>query len=138
MYLKENATEIEGIFRVGGSEKRIKELTEAFDSPPSYGRSVDWSKYTVHDAAGLLRRYLNHMPESIIPSDMYQEFRSVIAADRFDQASAIRTYRLLITSMPPANQYLLLYMLDMLAVFERKSDKNLMTATSKSYSFVNI
>lgn len=32
--------------------------------------------------------------------------------------------------MPPANQYLLLYVLDLLSVFARKSDKNLMTAQS--------
>ena len=32
--------------------------------------------------------------------------------------------------MPRANQYLLLYVLDLLSVFARKSDKNLMTAKS--------
>lgn len=32
--------------------------------------------------------------------------------------------------MPRANQYLLLYVLDLLSVFARKSDKNLMTASS--------
>ena len=34
--------------------------------------------------------------------------------------------------MPRANQYLLLYVLDLLSVFARKSDKNLMTAKSTS------
>ncbi len=33
--------------------------------------------------------------------------------------------------MPRANQYLLLYVLDLLSVFARKSDINLMTATSE-------
>lgn len=35
--------------------------------------------------------------------------------------------------MPPPNQYLLLYVLDLLSVFARKSDKNLMTAPSLSF-----
>lgn len=35
--------------------------------------------------------------------------------------------------MPRANQYLLLYVLDLLSVFARKSDKNLMTAASPSF-----
>lgn len=35
--------------------------------------------------------------------------------------------------MPRANQYLLLYVLDLLSVFARKSDKNLMTAASSSF-----
>lgn len=47
----------------------------------------------------------------------------------------IRTYKQLIRSMPRQNQYLLLYVLDLLSVFARKSDKNLMTATSTSSSF---
>lgn len=34
--------------------------------------------------------------------------------------------------MPRSNQYLLLYVLDLLSVFARKSDKNLMTAKSAS------
>jgi hypothetical protein len=34
--------------------------------------------------------------------------------------------------MPPINQYLLLYVLDLLSVFARKSDKNLMNASSES------
>lgn len=42
----------------------------------------------------------------------------------------IATYKRLIRSLPRANQYLLLYVLDLLSVFARKSDKNLMTAKS--------
>lgn len=49
----------------------------------------------------------------------------------FDVEAAIKTYRLLITSSPPANQYLLLYVLDLLAVFSRESEKNLMPASSE-------
>jgi hypothetical protein len=38
--------------------------------------------------------------------------------------------------MPRANQYLLLYVLDLLSVFARRCDKNLMTAASR-YSFLD-
>ena len=49
----------------------------------------------------------------------------------------ITTYKKLIHSMPHANQYLLLYVLDLLSVFARKADKNLMTAQSNPcYPFV--
>ncbi|KAN0065702.1 GTPase activating protein (GAP) for Rho1p [Thecaphora frezii] len=135
LYLKENATEVEGVFRIAGSQKRMKELQETFDTPPRYGKSVDWSKYSVHDAASVLRRYLNHMPEPIVPLDLYTEFRNVMAKEPFNPDSAVRTYRLLITSMPPANQYLLLYVLDLLAVFAQKSDKNLMPASNLAVLF---
>lgn len=135
LYLKENATEVEGVFRIAGSQKRMKELQDIFDTPPRYGKSVDWTKYSVHDAASVLRRYFNHMPEPIVPHDLYTEFRNVMAKKPFDQEGAIKTYRLLISSMSPASQYLLLYVLDLLAVFARKSDKNRMPASNLAVMF---
>lgn len=135
LYLKETATEVEGVFRIAGSQKRMKELQETFDSPPRYGKSVDWTKYSVHDAASVLRRYFNHMPEPIVPHDLYTEFRNIRAKEPFDEEGAIRTYRLLISSMPSASQYLLLYVLDLLAVFARKSDKNLMPSSNLAVIF---
>jgi hypothetical protein len=60
-----SATQIEGIFRVSGSSKRINELQAIFDSPPRYGKDLDWQGYSVHDAASVLRRYLNQMPVSL-------------------------------------------------------------------------
>ncbi|PWN28150.1 Rho GTPase activation protein [Jaminaea rosea] len=135
LYLKENAVETEGVFRIAGSQKRMRELQETFDSPPKYGRDVQWPKYSIHDAASVLRRYLNQMPEPIIPLHLYNEFRNIMIKEPFDVNAAIKTYRLLITSSPPANQYLLLYVLDLLAVFARAADKNLMPASNLAVIF---
>ncbi|KAG7700157.1 hypothetical protein KL930_000844 [Ogataea haglerorum] len=74
-YLKKNGLEVEGIFRVAGSTKRIKELQLIFSSPPSYGSKIDWDGYTVHDAASLFRRFLGSLPEPLIPLSMYDKFR---------------------------------------------------------------
>ena len=46
-------------------------------------------------------------------------------------AETIKTYQNLIAKMPKPNQYLLLYVLDLLSVFARKSEVNLMTAPSE-------
>ncbi len=56
-----------------------------------------------------------------------------IAKKPYNEEEVIATYKKLIRSMPRANQYLLLYVLDLLSVFARKSDKNLMTAKSASF-----
>lgn len=53
-----------------------------------------------------------------------------LTAKNQSQDTVIATYKRLIRAMPRANQYLLLYVLDLLSVFARKADKNLMTATS--------
>lgn len=51
------------------------------------------------------------------------------AKEPFNEEQVIATYKSLIRRMPRANQYLLFYVLDLLLVFARKYDKNLMTAT---------
>ncbi|GAM87800.1 hypothetical protein ANO11243_058280 [Dothideomycetidae sp. 11243] len=138
-----SATETEGIFRLAGSEKRIKELKVAFDSPERYGKGLDWTGYTVHDAANILRRYFNQLPEPIIPLGFYERFRAPLrnhqqeavgamesqspdSGGAFDADGAIRVYQGLITELPPLNRQLLLYILDLLAVFASKSDLNKM------------
>lgn len=75
VFLKKNGTEVEGVFRVGGASRRVKELQFLFSTPPEYGRRMDWDGYTVHDAASLLRRFLNSLPEPLIPLAMYERFR---------------------------------------------------------------
>ncbi|KIL67540.1 hypothetical protein M378DRAFT_9318 [Amanita muscaria Koide BX008] len=137
LYLKENATEVEGTFRVSGSNKRMRELQASFEATPRYGKDLDWKQesYTAHDVASVFRRYLNRMPEPVIPYSMYHSFRDSLAKERYNIEEVIKTYKSLIRQMPRPNQYLLLYVLDLLAVFARKSEKNLMTATNLAVMF---
>ncbi|KAF7714646.1 Uncharacterized protein PECH_007194 [Penicillium ucsense] len=149
VFLKDRATDVEGIFRLSGSAKRIKDLQEIFDSPERYGKGLDWSGYTVHDAANVLRRYLNQLPEPIVPLEFYERFREPLRiyqrqaqdqvepleATQFDHAKAVETYQRLIVELPPLNKQLLLYILDLLAVFASKSDQNRMTSANLSAIF---
>ncbi|CAK7273611.1 GTPase activating protein (GAP) for Rho1p [Sporothrix epigloea] len=150
VYLKDKATEVEGIFRLSGSEKRIKELKLAFDSPDRYGKGLSWAGYTVHDAANVLRRYLNDLPEPVVPLNFYDRFREPLRhaikqgsgdvdgpqfVDDFDMGAAIAQYQNLITELPPLNRQLLLYILDLLAVFAAKADVNRMNSQNLSAIF---
>jgi len=74
------AIDVEGIFRLAGAERRIKELVTIFNSPDKYGKGLDWTGYSVHDAANVLRRYLNQLPEPIIPLNFYERFRKPLQA----------------------------------------------------------
>ena len=53
----------------------------------------------------------------------------------FDVSVAISTYQRLITELPPLNRQLLLYILDLLAVFASKADKNRMDASNLASIF---
>jgi hypothetical protein len=77
-YLKEHGLKVEGIFRVAGASRRVKELQFIFSTQPDYGRKLDWEGYTVHDAASLFRRFLNNLPEPLVPLELYQEFREPV------------------------------------------------------------
>ena len=145
------ATDVEGIFRLSGSAKRIKELQNIFDSPDRYGKGLDWSGYTVHDAANILRRYLTHLPQPIVPLEFYERFRDPLRSHQaqavgdmeaqaqdtgdFDSQAAIAAYQRLITELPSLNRQLLLYILDLLAVFASKSEQNRMTAPNLAAIF---
>ncbi|KAI1769049.1 RhoGAP-domain-containing protein [Hypoxylon sp. FL1150] len=150
VFLKEKATGVEGIFRLSGSEKRIKELKIQFDSPDRYGKGLVWDGYTVHDAANVLRRYLNDLPEPVVPLDLYEKFRDPLRGhtkqavgdiegsqlvENFDEADAIVKYQQLIKELPPLNRQLLLYILDLLAVFAAKAEENRMTAQNLAAIF---
>ncbi|EEU43232.1 uncharacterized protein NECHADRAFT_105042 [Fusarium vanettenii 77-13-4] len=150
VFLKEKATGIEGIFRLSGSEKRIKELKTIFDSPDRYGKGLVWDGYTVHDAANVLRRYLNDLPEPVVPLDLYEKFRDPLRGatkqavgdlegpqfvDNFNEKAAIERYQRLITELPPLNRQLLLYILDLLAVFAAKADENRMNSQNLAAIF---
>ncbi|CAF9907074.1 MAG: hypothetical protein ALECFALPRED_003058 [Alectoria fallacina] len=151
VFLKEKATDVEGIFRLSGSAKRIKELQALFDSPDRYGKGLDWTGYTVHDAANILRRYLNQLPQPIVPLTFYERCRDPLRSHQaqavgdmeaqaqdvgdFDHEAAITTYQRLITELPPLNRQLLLYILDLLAVFASKSELNRMTSANLAAIF---
>lgn len=60
------------------------------------------------------------------------------ARPKYNQDEIIAAYKRLIRQMPPPNQYLLLYVLDLLSVFARKSEKNLMTAPSMLFTHLGI
>lgn len=142
---------MEGIFRLSGAEKRIKELVVLFNSPDRYGKGLDWDGYTVHDAANVLRRYLNQLPEPIVPLDLYDRFRQPlrghafeavgdqeapqVSGSNFDLDQTILKYQQLITELPPLNRQLLLYILDLLAVFASKSEENRMTSQNLAAIF---
>ena len=144
------ATEVEGIFRLSGSEKRIKELKTVFDSPDRYGKGLVWDGYTVHDAANVLRRYLNDLPEPVVPLHLYEKFREPLRGatkqavgdgdgpqfvENFDMDFAIIRYQQLITELPPLNRQLLLYILDLLAVFAAKAEQNRMNSQNLAAIF---
>lgn len=117
-------------FVTKGQHARISDLENIFCKSPKYGRNIDWTGYTIYDAASLLLRYFRSLPEPIIPQRYYQRFVQLFrrcvnsegnkgdlrmsAPVHTMTVDKIRSY---IRQLPPLNRRLLLYVLDLLAFF---------------------
>ncbi|KAI8973519.1 Rho GTPase activation protein [Mycotypha africana] len=119
-FLKDQGLYTEGVFRMSGSAKRIGKLQQIFNTAPDYGRQLDWKGFSVHDAANVLRRFLNYLPEPVITHNLYQPFKDVLledAADTTTEEEKVAQYQNLIEQLPESHQYLLFYLLDLLSLF---------------------
>ncbi|KAH6874727.1 hypothetical protein B0T10DRAFT_585904 [Thelonectria olida] len=128
-----SGVEIQDVFAINGNPVRMSSMQRILESPPMYGRQYDWDEFTVHDTAGVLLRYLKSLPEPIIPYDhfaRYVEQCNVFLDRELDEdedASFFDRIRTLILELPALNRQLLIYLLDIMAVFASKSDRNKMT-----------
>ncbi|RCH79423.1 hypothetical protein CU097_001334, partial [Rhizopus azygosporus] len=134
-FLKQEALYEEGIFRISGNVKRISILQSLFDTPESYGLDIDWTGYTPHDAANLLSRYLNYLPEPLITLEYQNSFKNIIDVEFPSIEVKIHAFQKLIEKLPVVHQYLLLYILDLLHLFSLYSDYTRMDITSLSTAF---
>ena len=133
---------MQDVFCVSGSPVRLQKLEKVFDRPPRYGKGLDWTGYTIHDATSILLRFLLRLPEPVIPLERYEAFQAPLMSKNvphghgegpcktsFDHDATILEYQHQVTLLPPLSRQLLLYLLDLLAVFASKSDINNMTST---------
>ena len=59
------------VFGVDGDRLRLGKLKETFNSAEtSYGKELDWSLFTVHDAADLVLLFLSELPKPLIPDSV--------------------------------------------------------------------
>lgn len=86
-----------GIFRVGSSKKRVRQLREAFDQGAEV--ALD-QRHSVHDVAALLKEFLRDMPDPLLTRELYSAFISCASLEKADQHTAIQ---LLICLLPACN-----------------------------------
>ncbi|KAG1927380.1 rho GTPase-activating protein [Pimephales promelas] len=86
-----------GIFRVGSSKKRVRQLREAFDQGTDV--ALD-QRHSVHDVAALLKEFLRDMPDPLLTRELYSAFIACASLEKPDQLLAIQ---LLICLLPACN-----------------------------------
>ncbi|MFT7802088.1 rho GTPase-activating protein 6-like [Arapaima gigas] len=107
-HLETHGLQTVGIFRVGSSKKRVRQLREDFDM------GVDVildEEHSVHDVAALLKKFLRDMPDPLLPREFYPAF---LQASRLKGAEQFTYLQLLLYLLPPSNCDTLLRLLTLL------------------------
>uniref|UniRef100_A0A1A7X684 Rho-GAP domain-containing protein n=1 Tax=Iconisemion striatum TaxID=60296 RepID=A0A1A7X684_9TELE len=97
-----------GIFRVGSSKKRVRQLRDDFDM----GVDVQLDEeHSVHDVAALLKEFLRDIPDPLLPRELYPAF---LHANFLRGADQLQYLQHLLYLLPPCNCDTLLRLLSML------------------------
>uniref|UniRef100_A0A8C2XK64 Rho GTPase activating protein 36 n=2 Tax=Cyclopterus lumpus TaxID=8103 RepID=A0A8C2XK64_CYCLU len=97
-----------GIFRVGSSKKRVRQLLEDFDK----GLDVQLDEeHGVHDVAALLKEFLREIPDPLLPRELYSAF---LHANSLRGADQLQYLQHLLYLLPPCNCDTLLRLLSLL------------------------
>ncbi|KAK3610129.1 hypothetical protein CHS0354_039910 [Potamilus streckersoni] len=105
-----------GIFRVGSSKKKTKQLRDEFDS----GKDVKLNEsHNPHEIGSLLKEYFRDLPEPLFTRDLY----SPLVATRgiYDKEARENAVRLLVVLLPVANRDTLWSLLDFLYKVQQHS-----------------
>uniref|UniRef100_A0A8C1XXA9 Rho GTPase activating protein 36 n=1 Tax=Cyprinus carpio TaxID=7962 RepID=A0A8C1XXA9_CYPCA len=97
-----------GIFRVGSSKKRVRQLREDFDMGIDV---VLDEEHSVHDVAALLKEFLRDMPDPLLPRELYRAF---LHANQLRGADQLTYLQQLLYLLPPCNCDTLLRLLTLL------------------------
>ncbi|XP_077436891.1 rho GTPase-activating protein 6 isoform X2 [Vanacampus margaritifer] len=96
-HLENHGLQTVGIFRVGSSKKRVRQMREELDQ--GWELHLD-EEHSVHDVAALLKEFLRDMPDPLLTRELYAAFINTTLLARAEQQKAIQ---LLMFLLPPCN-----------------------------------
>ncbi|KAK5598451.1 hypothetical protein CRENBAI_010869 [Crenichthys baileyi] len=108
-HIEKHGLQTVGIFRVGSSKKRVRQLREEFD------RGIDVQldeEHSVHDVAALLKEFLRDMPDPLLTRELYTAFINTTLLELDEQQSVTQ---LLIYLLPACNSDTLHRLLEFLS-----------------------
>ncbi|XP_042260490.1 rho GTPase-activating protein 6-like isoform X2 [Thunnus maccoyii] len=125
-----------GIFRVGSSKKRVRQLREEFDR----GVEVQLDEeHSVHDVAALLKEFLRDMPDPLLTKELYTAFINTTLLDPDEQQNVTQ---LLVYLLPACNSDTLHRLLEFLSTVTNhahdRQDKDGQEITGNKMTSLNL
>ncbi|NXW55167.1 RHG25 protein, partial [Eurystomus gularis] len=123
-FIREHGVSEEGIFRLPGQDKLVKQLRDAFDAGerPSFDRDTD-----VHTVASLFKLYLRELPEPVVPWMQYEDFLLCGQALDADERKGHQELLKQLSLLPRDNYNLLSYICRFLHEIQLNSSVNKMS-----------
>ncbi|XP_062039428.1 rho GTPase-activating protein 6 isoform X3 [Lepus europaeus] len=112
-HLERHGLRTVGIFRVGSSKKRVRQLRAEFDRGAEVALEAERS---AHDVAALLKEFLRDMAEPLLTRELYAAFIDTLLLEPGARLGALR---LLVCLLPPCNCDTLRRLLHFLALVAR-------------------
>eukprot|EP01103_Thecamoeba_quadrilineata_P016172 TRINITY_DN5337_c0_g1_i1.p1 TRINITY_DN5337_c0_g1~~TRINITY_DN5337_c0_g1_i1.p1 ORF type:complete len:615 (+),score=124.31 TRINITY_DN5337_c0_g1_i1:112-1956(+) len=120
----------EGIFRISGSVREVKELSKIYGK----GRCSNLHQIEVNTVANLLKNFLNDKKNPpVIPYELTDQF--IAAGELSDMKEKVTVIKGLVESMPTPNQELFHKMIVFLVKVTRQADQNKMSTTNIATMF---
>jgi GTPase-activating protein SAC7 len=77
IFVKERGVRSPDIFAQSGDIFRVSKLKEIFSKGPTFGSDIDWTGYTVYDAADLMLLFLAQLPRPLVPESLGKRWISL-------------------------------------------------------------
>ncbi|KAJ7426336.1 hypothetical protein WISP_16867 [Willisornis vidua] len=121
-----------GIFRIGGSVNKIKELKQKYNQ----GEKVDLiNDGDVDSVASLLKLFLKELPVAVFPEDICSGLLKTFQEHKINTTECIENLRQLLSCLPKAHQNLLQFLSAFLLKVATYSAVNFMTLENLSIVF---
>ncbi|KAM7375147.1 hypothetical protein PAMA_014296 [Pampus argenteus] len=135
-HLEKYGLQTVGIFRVGSSKKRVRQLREEFDR----GVEVQLDEeHSVHDVAALLKEFLRDMPDPLLTKELYTAFINTTLLDPDEQQNVTQ---LLVYLLPACNSDTLHRLLEFLSTVTNhahdRQDKDGQEITGNKMTSLNL
>ena len=121
-YISKNSMDVEGIYRLNGSQAQIDSFIELINS----NQAVQFSD--PHNTTGLIKQYMRKLPEPLFLKKNYQQLKNIISIQ--DEKKQIEAVSTILRSLPLSNYLLLHFMFKHLCELNKHSDKTKMDTSN--------
>ncbi|XP_070545263.1 rho GTPase-activating protein 24-like [Ptychodera flava] len=123
-FLRENGLQEEGIFRLAGRTALVKQMQEAYD----IGKKPDFKEIDadVHSVASLLKLYLRHLPEPLIPWENFPLILDTLRLAGKDEKKGKEELIKQLAFLPRVNYNVLKYLCEFLHDVKKYESSNKM------------